>query len=250
MRVAVLAFVLLLVACTASWAQNAPTPDPANSPDPTEIRIGVDAPPPPPDDRDASDAVERFLAARQQGSIDPTLRADARGMLHGKPAVSDENLFGKTGQSIAAFDFHDESVQMDESGNFEVSVYLLLAGAEGRVVESRDETLSFQRIGDDYACTAVRPTNVISWGEAQVLETARSLEASGALDRAEHYLQAKAGERTHILAYSLSDVERDGNGRVVVQCLRFQANLGKRGFDVTTTPLVVNRDDSVQVESN
>jgi hypothetical protein len=244
MRAAVLAFALLLVACSASWAQNAP------SPDPVEIRLGDDPPPPPPDDRAPANAVERFLAARQQGSIDSTMRADARAMLHGGQAVSDESLFGRPGQSIAAFDFHDESVQKDDSGNFEVSVYLLLAGPDGRVVESRDEMLAFRANGGDYACTAVQATNVIAWGEDGVVETARSLEASRALDRAERFLQAKAAERTHILAYSLADVERDKSGRVVVQCLRFQANLGKRGFDVTTTPLVVNRDDSVEVGSN
>jgi len=244
MRAAVLAIVLLLVACTASWAQSTP------SPDPTEIRLGDDPPPPPPNDREPSDAVERFLAARQQGSIDSTMRSDAHAMLHMSQPLSDESLFGRTGQSIAAFDFHDESVQKDDAGNFEVSVYLLLAGRDGRVVESRDETLAFSRVGDEYACTAVRATNVIAWGEDGVVEAARTLEASRALDRAEQFLQARAGERAHILAYSLADVARDGNGRVVVQCLCFQADLGKRGFDVKTTPLVVNRDDSVQVESN
>jgi len=244
MRVAVLAFALLLVACTACWAQS------TSSPDPTEIRLGDDLPPPPPNDREPFDAVERFLAARQQGSIDSTMRADARAMLHTGQTVPDESLFGRAGQSIAAFDFHDESVQKDDSGTFEVSVYLLLAGRDGRVVESRDETLVFSRVGDDYACTTVRATNVIAWAEDSVVETARSLEASRALDRAERFLQAKAGERTHILAYSVADVARDSGGRVVVQCLCFQADLGKRGFDVTTTPLVVNRDDSVQVESN
>ena len=244
MRAAVLAFALLLVACNASWAQSTP------SPDPVEIRLGDNPPPPPPNDREQSDTVEHFLAARQRGSIDSTMKADARAMLHGATAIPDESLFGRSGRSIAAFDFRDESVQKDDSGNFEVSVYLLLAGPDSRVVESRDETLAFARFGDDYACTAIRPTNVIAWEEDSVVETARSLEASKALDRATRYLQASAGERTHILAYSLADVERDSNGRVVVQCLRFQANLGKRGFDVTTTPLVVNRDDSVEVGSN
>src|SRR5262245_58384384 len=178
MRAAVLAFAFLLVACTASWAQNTPPPDP------TEIRLGNDAPPPPPNDHAEAEATEQFLAARQQGSIDSTLRGNARAMLRAEKATSDENLFGRAGQSIAAFDFHDESVQKNESGGFQVSVYLLFAGRDGRVVESRDETLSFSESQGDYVCTAVRATNVIAWGEDGVVETARSLEASRALDRA------------------------------------------------------------------
>ena len=182
--------------------------------------------------------------------MDPSMARNARSKVHAAEPIGDEVLFGRKGQTIAAFDFHDESIETSESGGFRISVYLLFSDSNGRVVESRDETLTFSKHGRTYDCTALRAVNVIAWGQEGVLEAARTLEATRELVRAERSLHALPTVRTRILAYSLADVERSTDGKVVVQCLRFQANLGKRGFDVTTTPLVVTRDDSVQIESN
>jgi hypothetical protein len=249
LNVQVLMRVAVLVSTLLCFVAASPV-EPDTTSQATEIRIGEGASPHAPNDRVRAEAVEGFLAARQEGSIHPSMTAGARSMVQSVEPIRDEVLFAHKGQTIAAFDFHDESIETAAYGGFQVSVYLLLADSDGRVVESRDETLTFSERGGSTVCTGLRAVNVIAWGQEGVLETARSLEASHELDRAEHFLHTIAEERTHILSYSLADVERGADGKVVVQCLRFQANLGKRGFDVTTPPLVVSRGDSVQVESN
>jgi hypothetical protein len=216
----------------------------------TEIRLGAPAPPAPSVDKTMVEAVEHFLAARQSASADPSHASRVRGLVTTKEHLDDATLFGPKGSSLAAFDFHDESIAPAEHGQFRVSVFLLFADAAGMVVESRDEELAFLRTGDHYTCEALRATNVIAWSQEEVLQAARSIGVSKELDEAQRVLRDSAAAKT-LIAYSLADVQKDPNGKVVVQCLRFKSDPGRRGFDVTTAPIVLSRsDDSIRVEPN
>lgn len=216
----------------------------------TEIRLGTPAPVPAPVDKAKVKAVERFLAALQTGSIDRDLASRARSLLKSKQRIDDATLFGPKGSVLAAFDFHDEAIEGATPGHFRVSVFLLFANPAGQVVESRDEELTFAKVGDTHVCEALRVTNTVVWSQEGVLETARSLGASRELDEAQRYLESTATKSSRV-AYSLADVQKDASGKVVVQCLRFKSDPGRRGFDVTTAPIVLSRsDDSVRVESN
>ena len=118
-------------------------------------------------------------------------------------------------------------------------------------MESRDEDLTFSKAGDTYVCEAIRVTNLIEWSQADVLEAARSLGASKELDEAQRYVRESAAAKTARVAYSFADVQKNADGRIVVQCLRFKSDPGRRGFDVTTAPIVLSRsDDSIRVEPN
>ncbi len=216
----------------------------------TEIRLGTPAPVPAPIDKAKVKAVEHFLAARQAGSTDRSVASRARSLLRTKERVDDATAFGPKGSILAAFDFHDEAIEAAPPGRFRVSVFLLFANPAGQVVESRDEELIFSKAGDTYACEALRVTNTIVWSQEQVLEAARSLGASRELDEAQRYVQSTASKSRRV-AYSLADVQKGADGKVVVQCLRFKSDPGRRGFDVTTAPIVLSRsDDSVRVEPN
>ena len=216
----------------------------------TEIRLGAPDPAPTPVDKAKVNAVERFLAARQTGSIDRDLAPRARSLLRTKERVDDPTLLGPKGSILAAFDFHDEAIEAAAPGRFHVSVFLLFANPAGQVVESRDETLTFSKAGDSYICEALRVTNTIVWSQEEVLEAARSLGASRELDEAQRYVQSTASKSRRV-AYSLADVQKGADGKVVVQCLRFKSDPGRRGIDVSTAPIVLSRsDDSVRVESN
>jgi len=217
----------------------------------TEIRLGAPSPAPAPVDKAKVKAVERFLAARQTGSINRGLASRARALLSTKERLDDAALFGPKGSILAAFDFHDEAIEPAGAGRFRLSVFLLFANATGQVVESRDEELTFAKAGDSYVCGAIRVTNVIAWSQAEVLETARTLGASKELEEAQRYLRESSAGKNAQVAYSLADIQKNADGRIVVQCLRFKSDPGRRGFDVTTAPIVLSRsDDSIRVGPN
>ncbi len=196
-------------------------------------------------------AVERFLAARQTGSFDRDLASRARALVRTKERLDEETLFGPKGSVLSAFDFHDEAIEPAGAGRFRVSVFLLFANASGQVVESRDEELTLSRAGESYVCEGLRVTNRVEWSQAEVLEAARSIGASRELDEAQRYLRQSAAGKNARVAYSLADVQKGADGRIVVQCLRFKSDPGRRGFDVTTAPIVLSRsDDSIRVVPN
>jgi len=217
----------------------------------TDIRLGTPAPAPASVDKAKVKAVERFLAARQTGSTDRDLTSRAHALLKTKERLDDATLFGPKGSILAAFDFHDEAVEPAGAGRFRVSVFLLFANGAGQVVESRDEELTFARAGDTYICEGLRVTNRVEWSQTDVLEAARSLGATRELDEAQRYLRQSVTGKGARVAYSLANVQKNADGRIVVQCLRFKSDPGRRGFDVTTAPIVLSRsDDSIRVEPN
>jgi len=220
-------------------------------PDVTDIRLGTAAPPPATADKAKVKAVERFLAARQAGNADRALASKARALLRTKERVDDATLLGPKASVLAAFDFHDEAIEPEGAGKFRVSVFLLFASETGQVVESRDEELTFSRAGDSYLCEGLRVTNRVEWSQTDVLEAARTLGASRELDEAQRYVRQSTTGKAARVAYSFADVQKNADGRIVVQCLRFKSDPGRRGFDVTTAPIVLSRsDDSIRVEPN
>ena len=217
----------------------------------TEIRLGQAPPAHAKADPSLVHAVERFLAARQDASIDRTLAGHARALLATHEKVDDEVLFGPHDASMAAFDFHDDGIETLGSGRFRVTAYLLFSDDEGKIVQSRDENLVFTAREGGTACTELHTTNVISWNQDGIAETAKTIGASLELERANRYLREGARSGDRLLAYSLADVTRDSGGKVLVQCLRFRSQAGKRGFEVTASPLVLTRTaDSIRVEPN
>lgn len=217
----------------------------------TEIRLGTPPPEAPKVDRSKISAVERFLAARQAGSVDRDQASRARALLRTKDRPDDAVLFGPKGATLAAFDFHDDAIAPEGSGLFAVSVFLLFANESGQVVESRDEDLFFSRDADGYVCTILRPTNVIAWGQEGVREAAARLGATQELDRAQRHLTESVGGKNQRSSYSLAEVQRGADGKVVVQCLRFRSEPGKRGYEVRTSPIILSKSaDSIRVESD
>ncbi len=217
----------------------------------TEIHLGTPPPPEQEVDRAKVNAVERLLAARQAGSIDRDRAPEARLLFRTKERLDDAAVFGPKGSSLAAFNFHDESIASEGAGRFSVSVFLLFSNEVGQVVESRDEELIFSHEGDGYACTALHATNVIAWSQDGVREAAAALGATQELEQAERYLVGGSAGKDKRSSFSMADIEKSADGKVVVQCLRFRSDPGKRGFDVSTNPVVLSRvNDSIRVESN
>jgi hypothetical protein len=216
----------------------------------TDIRLGEAPPLPEKPNQGIVHAVEQFLAARQDASIDRSLAPRAHAHLTAK--VDDSVLLGPEGAELAAFDFHDDAIQPLGSGRYRVTAYLLFADDVGQVVESRDETLVFaSHEGTGVTCTELKATNVILWDQQGIADAAKTMGAALELERANRYLRegSKGGDR--LLAYSVADVTRDPGGKTLIQCLRFTSRAGKRGFEVSASPLVLTRTaDSIRVESN
>ena len=249
---------LLLVAATSAYAaghsrrssdnSTAATPSPG---DVTEIRLGEEPPPPPAVDPARIHAIERFLSARQDGSL-------ARAKGHGLrvPSVplkgaTPEELFGPKAARLVAYDFQDDAIESTGPGRFQVTAYLLFANESGEVVESRDETLAFAGSAGAWGCVSRATTASMTWSSDGVLDTAESLGVSDELREACVHLRDWTIGRNLALAYSVADIAKEENGRVVIQCLRFTAAAGHRGFDVNATPLVLTRERGVlRVESN
>ncbi len=219
-------------------------------PDDFDIRLGTAPPPPAPADPARVKAVENFLAARQVGSHEASKRAAARALLTAK--ADDETLFGPPAATLAAYDFHDASIEDEGRSAFSVSVYLLFANRDGVVVESRDEILDFSARGQrGYVCTSIAPTSVITWDAGGVAKTADEIGAADALARADNVLHAWTTRERGEAAYSLADIWKTEDGRVLVQCLRFTAQRGRRGFDAQDSTLVLKKDGAgYSVDSN
>jgi len=248
MRPASLAL-LLLVAAFPAFAGTDPGSDSTAA---TEIVLGDVTPPPPPAPDDFRvQAVEGFLAVRQDGSLGRAVDRAAKLKSMGPKGATEEEIYGPKGSRLIAFDFSPEAIESEGAGHFRVPVYLLFADEEGKVVESRDESLDFSETNGVWVCAARRTSAAMSWIGDGVLDTAESLGVSEELVQAEKHLQDWTIGRKESLAYSVADVAKEAGGRVIVSCLRYTAEYGRRGFDVKTEPLVLSREQGVlRVESN
>lgn len=219
---------------------------------PEIVLVGEDpVPPPAPPDMARSGAVEDFLAARQDASIDRSLAARLRRELATRGSVPDEVLLGPAGASMIAFDYDDGDIYRaeDRAGGFNVTATALFASPDGQVIETRDEELTFVPSGEGYACVRIVPTNVISW-DATVAQRASDAGIARDLDRLKEYWRRPENPE-QVVAFSISDVERRPGGDVVVSCLRYTANPGQRGFETNAASVVITKQDgSFQLESH
>jgi hypothetical protein len=194
-------------------------------------------------------AVERFLSARQAGSVDAKQRGTARALVAAK--ADDASLFGPKYARLLAYDFHDGSIEPSGKGAFRVRVYLLFADRNGVVVESRSETLTFTARAKGYVCTNMTGTESMAWDRNGLDETADRLGAEAALARAEDVLHSWSARQRGNAAFSVADIRRTGDDRVLVQCLRFTASRGRRGFDAKDSTLVLVKDgEGYRVDAN
>jgi hypothetical protein len=186
-------------------------------------------------------AVERFLAARQSASADRSQERAARRFLTAAAKVDPATLVGEPGETLVAFDFRDTAIEHQAPGRFRATVYLLFANGEGRITRSRDEVLTFTGGPGGFFCASVKRTNAMSWDSDEIRKTAERLKASEGLDRAGDFLRAWATRQTRSAAYSIEDVYPAGRARIMIPCLRFTAEFGKRGYDVVDLPLMMSR---------
>jgi len=229
--------VLILLALAASGAPGALAAGSA----PTEIRLGKASQPAPQADPAQVRTVERFMTARQSASLDRTKLPAARRWLTGAVQVDANTLAGEPGQTLVAFDFPDGAIERQTDGRFRVSVYLLFADRQGKVVQSRDELLTFTGKAGAFVCAALKTTNVMHWDSDEVVKSAARLHSSQALDVAEQSLRSWASQQTRVAAYSIEDVYPAGIGQIMVPCLKFSAEFGKRGYDVADVPIMMRR---------
>jgi|GEM_PF-2267908 len=228
---------LILLALAASGAPGALAAGSA----PTEIRLGKASQPAPQADPAQVRTVERFMTARQSASLDRTKLPAARRWLTGAVQVDANTLAGEPGQTLVAFDFPDGAIERQTDGRFRVSVYLLFADRQGKVVQSRDELLTFTGKAGAFVCAALKTTNVMHWDSDEVVKSAARLHSSQALDVAEQSLRSWASQQTRVAAYSIEDVYPAGIGQIMVPCLKFSAEFGKRGYDVADVPIMMRR---------
>jgi hypothetical protein len=239
---------MILLAFTIACPAPAPRVSAADAP--AEIHLGKQAVPAPKADPAAMRAVDRFFAARQSASLDRTRLAAARRLITSAVRADDASLAGAPGQTLVAFDFTEGAIERLASGRFRVSVYLLFADRQGRVVESRDETLVFTGQEASYSCASLKTTNVMHWDSDEVVKGATRLKASQALDRANESLQEWTRQQNRLAAYSIEDVFPAGTGRIMIPCLKFTAEPGKRGYDVVDSPIMIRRGPrGYQIES-
>lgn len=203
---------------------------------PAEIRLGKAPQPSPQADPAQIRAIERFFSARQSASVDRTRLKAVRGMMSGT-ALDGAVLAGDPGHVLTAFDFTDGAVERMGNGRFRVTVYLLFADRQGRVVESRDEALTFS----GQTCTSLKIVNTMRWGSEEVEKSAHRLHVEQALDRADEFLQEWATKQTRLAAFSIEDVYPTGVNRVMIPTLQFAATAGKRGYDVVDAPIMIRR---------
>jgi hypothetical protein len=224
----------------------------ATDPGLTQIQLGSTPPAPSPADPAKVRAVERLLAARQDGSLNRKQTAEARRLVSTKERAGDDLLFGDPGSSIAAFDFQNDAIEAPDAGHFEVPVYILFANPDGQVVASRSEIIVFTRREAAWVCTGLYSMEVMAWLPEPVRDSAQALGAAEEYMRAQTFLRDMRSGGRRTLSYSLADIQKTSEGKVVVQCFRFASNLGKRGFDVNDAPIVLTRaaDGLIRVESN
>jgi len=234
-RISTMILLALTIACPAP-ALRASASDP-----PTEIRLGKQAVPAPKANPEAMRAVERFFAARQSASLDRTRLAAARRLITSAVRADDATLAGTPGQRLLAFDFTERAIERLASGRFRVSVYLIFADRQGKVVESRDEALVFTGQGGSYVCASLKTASVMHWDSDEVVKGAARLKASEALDRANESLKEWTQQQNRLAAYSIEDVYPGGTGRIMIPCLKFTAEPGKRGYEVVDSPIMIRR---------
>jgi hypothetical protein len=228
--------IALALPCGAPAAPRAPADEAVS-----EIRLGKAPAPAPKPDPVITRAVERFLAARQAASVDRSREPAARRLLGAATKVDAAALIGRPGETLVAFDFRDGGIVRLESGRFRVPVYLLFADKQGRIVESRDEALTFAGGAGGYMCTSLKATNVMSWDFSEAVKSADRLRARDAVERGNEFLLDWARRQTRPAGYSIEDVYAAGAARVMIPCLRFTAEFGKRGYDVVDSPLIMRR---------
>ena len=79
------------------------------------------------------------------------------------------------------------------------------------------------------------------------------LDSKAALARAPELLHAWAQRQRQASAYSIEDIYRADAGKLLIPCLRFTAEFGKRGYEVIDSPLVASKGPSgfrVEATSN
>jgi hypothetical protein len=250
----ILLFLALSVVAVPGSAQDSPPPPPGHvilAPEAdsgiTEIHLGAAAPS---FDRSKIEAVETFLAARQDGSIDRSLAERVRSRLQTSEDVPSATLFGPKGATLTAFDFREDAVEADGDG-FRVPVYTLFTDRDGRVIESRDEALTFALLEGGYLCTDLVPTNVVTWNGEGVRDEAKKAGAEWELERVERHLREWSSDRDDLAGYSVSSVKPRGDGSFLVSCRRYEAQPGRRGYRVDVTPIVLRRSgDSIRIGSD
>jgi hypothetical protein len=242
-------FVLSLLLALAAAPALADS-DPSAAGPVTEIRLGTTPAPPAPVDPSRVRAVERFLAARQSAGV---LRAAGKAASLAAPApkgATAEALVGPAGTRLVAFDFKNASIEPSGRGRFDVSVYLLFADGAGQIVESRNERLTFAGVAGSWSCVTRTTATAMTWDSGTVQDDAASQGLSEEFAKARSHLKAWS-VAPRPLAYSLADVSKGADGRVVVSCLRFSADSGRRGFDVRENPVVLTRDrGDLRIESH
>jgi hypothetical protein len=209
---------------------------------PAEIRLGKPAAPGPPKADPAQvRAVERFYAARQSASLDRARLGAARAMIVGGATMDPATLAGDPGRVLLAFDFTDGAVERLAPGRFRVPVYVLFSDRQGRVVQSRDEILTFAGGKGGYTCSSLKLASLMQWTSEHVEKAAARLHVSQALDHADEILNEWATQQPQLAAYSIEDVYPTGVNRVMIPCLAFSATAGKRGYEVVDTPIMMRR---------
>jgi hypothetical protein len=208
---------------------------------PTEIRIGKAPPPAPRPDPAYARAAERFLAARQGASLDRSREPGVRRWLAAAVKADAATLIGAPGQTLVAFDFKDGGIQRLASGAFRISAYLLFADRQGRVVESRDETLILVGGPTTFVCASLKTASVMHWDSGEVVKTAEQLKSRDALEQADEFLRIWAKQQARSAAYSIEDIYPAGYGKIMIPCLKFTAEFGKRGYDVVDSPIIMRR---------
>jgi hypothetical protein len=229
---------LVLLAALVPGAANAPS---TAGEAPAEIRIGQPRTPAPKPDPAMVRSVERFFGARQTASVDRSKEAAARRWIAAGVKVSSETLAGERGQTLIAFDFGDGAITRLGDGRFRVSVYLLFADRQGRIVQSRDEVISFTGGGQSFVCSSIKTASEMRWDSDEIAKGADRLGAGQALERADQMLQDWALGQTRLGAYSIEGVFPAGSGRIMIPCLKFTSDFGKRGYDVVDAPLIMKR---------
>lgn len=241
MRHAALLCAFLLAASTARADADVPT-----------IRLGEAPPTPTAADPTTVQAVERFLVARQEASVSRIKSSDLRRRMAGSRQFDDEILAGPRGAILLAFDFEDADLPARAArvSRFRIPVYLLFTKEDGEVVESRTEQLTFVAAGGGWACADIVPTDVVSWDVSGTIDEANAAGIGAQLDVLRQHLQSSS-RHDSLVGYSLADVERGGDGRVIVHCIRYSAARGRRGFEVEDEPVVlVKHDGSYRIDSN
>jgi len=230
----------LIPALILAAAAFAPAGAPGDEP-PTEIRLGKPKPQAWRPDPALTRAAERFLAARQSASMDRSREPAARRWLPKAVKVDTATLIGSPGQTLVAFQFPEGGIEPLGVGGFRVTVYLLFADAQGRVAETRDEVLTFVGSRETYVCGSIKTASSMRWDADEVQKSADRLRSREAYDRADEFLKTWAMRVQGTAAYSMQDFYPAGSGKIMIPCLRFTAEVGKRGYEVLDSPLIMKR---------